>query len=378
MEQRIKNLKVAIVADWLTNFGGAEKVVQSFLHVFPNADLFTTLATEDILKKLERKNVHTSFLQKLPKWIRKKHQLFLTLLPKAIECLDLSEYDLVFSSSSFVGKGCLTSPETLHICYCHTPTRYLWDTWQEYVAEFPLPRGCNWIKIFLPRILSRLRIWDTFASKRPDHYISNSDFIARRISKYYGRGSEVIEPPVNFTFFKKGIKTSQKDHYIAMGRLTPYKRFDLLINTFASLPEKRLKILGSGPDERRLKDLAKKAPNIEFLGFVPYTDLPRLLGEAKGFLFPQIEDAGISLMEALATGTPAIAFQKGGSLNVIKDGINGIFFAEQNASSLQDALNRFENMKFDTQKVQNSVSSFARDTFERRIKEFCEEKWKEF
>jgi len=375
LNKKFDQIRVAIVADWLTNYSGAERVVESFLHVFPKADLFTTVFIPENMEKLGHKRVTTSFLQKFPKFLRRRHQLLLTLLPKAIESLDLTAYDLVLSSSSFVGKGCLTNPETLHICYCHTPTRYLWDSWQEYIAEFPLPRGFNWTKRFLPPLLSRIRTWDSLASKRPDSYIANSDFIAERIRKYYCRESTVILPPVDFKQFSHGIFKQKEDFYIAMGRLTPYKRFDLLLETFKKMPKRTLKIIGEGPDLKRLQQLADTSGNIEFLGFVPHEELPKLLGSARAFLFPQIEDAGISLMEALATGTPGIALKKGGARDIIQEEENGLFFEEQTPESLCAAIERFEEIEFHQKTVQDSVREFSRGNFERRILEFCREKW---
>jgi len=372
------DLRVAIVADWLTNFGGAESVVQSFVNIFPQADIFTTVFHPAEMKTLAHTRVRTSFLQKLPKFLRRRHQLLLPFLPSAIESLNLSDYDLVLSSSSFVAKGVLTNPETLHICYCHTPTRYLWDSWQEYLREFPLPRGTNWLKHFLPSFLSRLRKWDRFAAERPDVYLANSQFIAARIKKYYDKEAQVLPPPVDFERFAAHIDTPQQKYFLAMGRMTPYKRFDLLIETFRKLPQKTLKIVGDGPDLRRLKKLAGNALNIEFLGFVPDSELPPILAAARAFLFPQIEDAGISLLEAMAAGTPAIALENGGAVDIIEEGVNGIFFPEQKVDALLEAIQHFERLEFSSEKIQDSVRAFRREKFEEGIQKFCEGEWKKF
>ena len=382
MNKKFEQLRVAIVADWLTNYGGAESVVEGFSTVFPKADLFTTVFVPENMKGLgrnaPRRVLTTSFLQKFPKFLRKRHQILLPFLPRAIESLDLSKYDLVLSSSSFVGKGCLTNSHTLHICYCHTPTRYLWGDWQQYVKEFPFPKGFNWTKRFLPPLLSRLRTWDRLAADRPDHYIANSAFIAAQIQKYYRKKSTTIPPPVHFQKFSAGIAAKKEDFFLAMGRFTPYKRFDLLIETFKKTPNRKLKIAGKGPDFTRLQKLAENVQNIEFLGFLPDTELPKLLGAAKGFLFPQIEDAGIALMESIATGTPVIALQKGGAQTVVQEGENGVFFTEQNPESLLAALDYFETIEFDRKKVQQSIEGFSQEKFQQRILGFCEEKWGEF
>ncbi|MBI5414655.1 glycosyltransferase [Candidatus Peregrinibacteria bacterium] len=378
MNKKFDQLRVAIVADWLTNYGGAESVVGSFMRIFPKADIFTTLFVPEEMKAISQKKVHTSFLQKFPKFLRKKHQIFLPLLPKAIESLDLSSYDLVLSSSSFVAKGCLTNPETLHICYCHTPTRYLWDDSQKYVEEFPVPKGLKWAMRFLPKMLSRLRIWDHLAAERPDDYIANSEFIAERIEKYYQKKSTVIEPPVDIKRFSQHRIVKKKNYYLAVGRLTPYKRFDLLIEAFRRLPQKKLKIAGKGPDFHRLLSIAKSAPNIEFLGFVPDEKLPELMICARAFLFPQIEDAGISLLEALASGTPVIALKKGGAKTLLRDGENGIFFEYQTPEDIIVAISRCESMKFDAKSIRKSAEKYDRNAFEKRIKQHCEEKWNEF
>ncbi len=378
MNKIFEQLRVAIVADWLTNYGGAESVIESFTRIFPNSDLFTTVFVPEEMKSLGGKKVKTSPLQILPRFIRKRHQSLLMFLPRAIESFDLSGYDLVLSSSSFVGKGCLTTPESLHICYCHTPTRYLWDSWQEYVKEFPFPRGFRWLRKLLPSRLSKLRIWDRFAAERPDVYIANSEFIAERIRKYYRKKSAVITPPVDFEKFSRGTREKKGDYYFSMGRLTPYKRFDLLVETFFRLPSKRLLIAGKGPHEKHLREMARDHPNIEILGYVSDDELVRLLGEAKGFLFPQIEDAGISLMEGMAAGTPVIALKKGGAMDIVREGENGVFFDVQSVRHVEKAIDHFESLTFDRKKVQDSVKEYSREKFEERIEAFCREKWEEF
>ncbi len=339
-------MKVAIVADWLTTEGGAEKVLESFQHLYPDAEFFTTVYIPENFPNLQNVKVHTTWLQKLPKMFKKRHQILYPFLPTAIETLNLSGFDLVISSSTFIAKGVIVDENTKHICYCHTPTRYFWDEWQYFLKEgLNIPNFLRPFKWFFPKMFTSDRIWDFCAAQRPDSYIGNSEYVVRRINKYYRRNAIVLRPPVDFEKFEKGLLSEKSDFYIALGRLIPYKKFDLLVKTFKNLPDKKLKIAGKGPEMEYLKTLAGDAKNIEFLGFVSDEELIQLLGSAKAFLFPQNEDAGIAPMEALCSGTPCIALKKGGALNMVFDEgekKNGIFFSHQAEKSLENALEKFE------------------------------------
>jgi glycosyltransferase involved in cell wall biosynthesis len=335
-------MKVAIVADWLTDLGGAEKVLESFLRIFPNSEFFTTVYIKDNFPFLKKSKVNTTFLDSLPLKIKKRHQILYPFLPLSIESLDLKNFDLVISSSSFVAKGVITSENTLHICYCHTPTRYFWDEWQYFLKEgLNIPSFLQPLKFIFPRLFTKDRIWDFISAQRPDFYIGNSEYVVKRIKKYYERDSYLLRPPVDYDKFKKGLIYEKKDYYIAMGRLIPYKKFDLLIKSFLLLPNKKLKIIGRGPEIDYLKNLIKDSKNIEILGFVKNDEVIKLLGGAKAFLFPQNEDAGITQMEALSTGTPCIALNKGGSLGIVSEK-NGILFDKQSTKDIIEAVKKFE------------------------------------
>jgi len=369
----MKTPKIALVADWLTVYGGAESVIERLLHIFPEAPLFTTVFVPDAFPLEWESRVKASFLQRLPLFLRKKHPFLLPFLPPAIEQLDLRGYDIVISSSSFVGKGVLTTEDQLHICYCHAPTRYLWGDWQSYVRDFPIPQ---WIKSFLPKRLSCLREWDRIAAKRPDIFLANSEYIQKSIQKYYKRSSEVLVPPVQSERFAKGILEKKEDFYLFLGRLVPQKRVDLLIQAFRKMPSKKLIIAGEGRMKNQLQEMALGCANITFLGFVPDTEVPSLLGRAKALLFPQLEDAGITALEAVAAGTPVIAFGKGGVLTTLEEGKNALFFLEQNPESLLAAIEKFEDVSFSRSDIQEGVKKYDQKVFDEKMQNFVLEKWK--
>ncbi len=369
--------RVAIVADWLTVYGGAESVIESFTRLFPTAPIFTTVFVPERMKELgKHADVRTSFLQHLPARIRKKHPFLLPFLPRAIESLDVSAYDIILSSSSFLGKAVLTNPNQLHVCYCHSPARYFWGDWKGYLQYFPIPRL---LKRFLPRCFTEYRQWDYFAAQRPDSYIANSCFIAKGIKKYYKRGSFVIPPPVDAERFHSGTREKKQDWYLGFGRLVPQKNFELLIRAFKMMPEKKLKIAGTGRNEKALKKLAGNARNIEFLGFVHDDFVPEMLGRAKALLFPQVEDAGITPLEALSSGTPVIAYGKGGVLSTLIDGETGVFIDKQTPKSLIEGIEKFESIEknFSRKDLAVYAQQFSRDTFEKSIYAFLERRWAE-
>lgn len=366
--------KIAIVADWLTVRGGAESVLESLARVFPEAPVFSTVFVANPFSNDFAARVSApTFLQKLPKSFRKNHPFLLPFLPRAIESLDLREFDVILSSSSFVGKGVLTNPDQLHICYCHTPTRYLWGEWKSYLRDFPIP---NLLKKILPRLLTKIRIWDFFAAQRPDIFIANSDFIRLQIQKFYRRNAEVMVPPVEFSrFFSEG-DTEKSDYFLYFGRIVPQKKVDLLIDAFRKMPTKKLVIAGTGRSEARLREKALGMNNIEFRGFVSDTDAPDLIRRARALLFPQKEDAGITALEALSAGTPVIAFGAGGALTTL-DAKTAIFFDEQTPERVITAVGEFEAQNFSKFECEARAQMFSREVFEQKIRKFVEEKWAE-
>ncbi len=362
-------LKIALVADWLTDPGGAEKVVHAFSRMFPDAPIFTSVYDKNRLPMFADCDVRTSFIQKFP-GAKKHHQWYLKWMPVAFEQFDLSEFDIVLSSAHSCAKGVITKPETMHVSYCHTPMRYVWDDCHRYLRDYPWP---SVVKRVAPYLLHEIRLWDRLAADRVDYFISNSDYIGERISKYYKAKSETIYPIVETEDFY--LSSERENFYLAVGRLIPYKRFDLIVEAFNHLG-RPLKIVGRGPEMKRLKRMAKG--NVEFLDFVSDEELRRLYSACRAFIFPQIEDFGIAPVEAMASGRPVIAYAEGGALETVKDGKSGIFFRTQSADALLKAVLRFEKKRFSGKKIVESVADFGRDRFEREIKGFLRRKWRSF
>jgi len=357
-------MRVALVHDYLNQYGGAERVLEAFCEIWPEAPIFTLIYDKARTgAAFEGRKIKTSFLQKVP-FVKAHHRPFLMLMPLAIEQFDLSKYDLVLSNSASFAKGVITRPKTLHICYCHTPTRYVWDDSHKYVEEFNYPKL---IKKFIPPFLNYLRLWDEAASSRPDKYIANSCFVSQRIKKYYQQAAEVIYPPVK----TKNFYLSQKpgDYFLIVSRFLPYKKIDLAISAFNELGWP-LKIIGDGPERRKLKKMARS--NIEFLGLVGEKDLVEYYVRSRALIFPQEEDFGISAVEAMSAGRPVIAYRGGGALEIIKEGETGLFFEEQTVKSLLDALKNFQDEQFDGQYIQTYAWQFDKEIFKNKIKEFVE------
>src|SRR3989344_6363994 len=325
-------MKIALVHDYLTQYGGGERVLDVLCGMYPEAPIYTLVyderATGGVFKDRE---IHTSFLQKLP-FTKSHHRLFPLLMPLAIEQFDFSDFDTVLSVSASFAKGIITKPSTRHITYCLTPTRFLWDDSHRYVSEFRYP----WpIKKLLPLALTYLRMWDKEAALRVDEYIGISKFVQERITKYYNQGSTLIYPPVDTT--KYSISDEIGDYYLMVGRLVGYKRFDLAVKAFSAM-ELPLKIVGDGPERKKLEKLAGK--NIEFLGLVSDFKMPELYSHAKAIVFPQEEDFGLVPLEAAASGRPVIAYRGGGALETIVEGETGIFFDQQTEIDLCLALGK--------------------------------------
>lgn len=334
-------MKVAIVHDWLVTYAGAERVLEQIVGLYPEADLFSVV---DFLPAQQRhcinhKEVTTTFIQKLP-FSRKYYRHFLALMPLAIEQLDLSSYDLVVSSSHAVAKGVLTGPDQLHVCLCYSPIRYAWDLQHQYLKETGLNQGVKGLMAKL--LLHYIRLWDYRTANGVDEFIAISAFVGRRIHKVYGRESTVIYPPVDVERFT--LHAAKEDYYVTASRLVPYKRVDLIVEAFAQMPDKRLVVIGDGPEMAKIRSLAGK--NVEILGQQPFEVLLTHLQRAKAFVFAAEEDFGIAPLEAQACGTPVIAYGKGGALETIR-GLEtvrptGVFFAKQELQDVIDAITQFE------------------------------------
>ena len=354
-------MRVAVVHDWLVIYGGAERVLEHILDMYPQADVFSLIDYVPDAQRhfLRGKKPITSFIQKIP-GAERHYRKMLPLFPLAIEQLDLSEYDLIISSSYCVAKGVLTGPNQVHVCYCHSPMRYAWDHYHEYLREMQLLTGPkSW---FARWQLHKIRTWDV---------VSNNS-VARRISKFYGRDSVIVNPPVDTLLFN--LDSNKENYYVAAGRFVPFKRIDLVAEAFSTMPDKKLILLGDGPEMEKIK--SKAGPNVEFLGFQPAANVRQYLSKAKAFIFPSEEDFGIVPVEAMACGTPVIAFAKGGALETvigIDDKTNreptGLFFHEQTADSIRDAVIRFESQqaRFDANTIHHHAAFFSIDNFKARF-----------
>lgn len=366
-------MRIAFVHDYLVQYGGAERVLECLCEIYPYAPIYTILYNREAMHGIfENKRIHTSYLQKFP-FASKVHRIFPLLMPPAIEQFDFSDYDIVVSDSSSYAKGIITTPKTLHICYMHTPMRYAWDDCQKYAKDFYFPK---FVKRFIPFGMNYLRIWDKISADRVDVFIANSNFVARRIKKYYKKDAIVINPPVDvikFSFDDKKLEKEsreKKDKYFLMvGRLIAYKRHDIAIEAFnrMGLP---LKIIGRGPELKRLKKIAKN--NIEFLGRVDDEDLGNYYAKCRAVIFPQEEDFGIVAIEALASGKPLIAFRGGDIPEHMEDGKMGLFFDKQEPSDIIEAVERFEKINFDPGYIRSKVMKFDKEIFKSKMKEIIE------
>lgn len=358
-------MKVAIVHDYLNQMGGAERVVMAFHDIFPEAPIYTSIYDpERVDPAFRTMDIRTSFMQKLP-LVTKHHQPYLPLYPFAMEALDLRGYDLVLSSSSAFGKGAITKPGTLHICYCHTPMRWCWN-YEEYVEREQLGKVARRV---LPFLITGLRIWDQTSAMRVDDFIANSPVIAERIKKYYRREAVVIPPPVEASRFPATPATETEDYFLALGRLVPYKRFDLAIEACNRL-QLPLVVIGKGRDEERLKRIA--GPTIRFPGRLSDEEVIHYYRHCRAFLFPGDEDFGITPLEAQAAGRPVIAYGAGGALASVVNGVTGLFFREQTVESLTEVLATFNERNFDPNAIRNHALEFDTPRFQRRIMQFIE------
>ena len=364
--------KIAIIHDWLVVYAGAEKVLEAILDIYPDADVFSTVdfISDEDRGFLKNKRVNTSFIQKLP-FAKRKYRTYLPLMPLAIEQFDLSSYDLVISSSHAVAKGVITGPDQLHISYVHSPIRYAWDLQHQYLRESNLDSGLKgWIAKYL---LHRIRKWDVGTANRVDSFIANSSFIARRIAKVYRRDSIVIHPPVSLDDFS--LCSEKSDFYLTASRMVPYKKIDLIIEAFKLMPKKRLKVIGDGPDFGKLKSLAEGYSNIELLGYQSFSVLKDSMQKARAFVFAAEEDFGIIPVEAMACGTPVIAFGKGGILDTVVHKKTGILFNEQTKESLVSAVSEFEKNHFSKEEIRNHASRFSENEFQSKIEKYIQKEY---
>ncbi|MCK4635666.1 MAG: glycosyltransferase [Candidatus Moranbacteria bacterium] len=383
--KKTKNLKIALVHDFLIYQGGAEKVLETLCEIFPEAPIYTLLYDEKNMKKMfEDKKIHTSFLQKFPKFIRKHHRWLLPFYASAVETYNLRDFDLVISSSGAWSKGIVTRVDTKHIAYIHSPMRFIWDENEKY-----LKRNKNFKSNFIVRqILSYLRIWDAQASKRPDFLIANSKYTQARISKYYRRDSEIIYPPVEFVenyFDEQGVMTpcsekggcgkNSKKPFMIISRLSTYKNVVLTVKAFNKL-NLPLIVIGDGEERKHLEKIAGK--NIQILGWVDEKVKQKILNNSRAFIFPSEDDFGIVCVEALNARLPVIALRKGGAREIVQEGVTGEFFNAPTVEVLADGVRRFlDNENFyDKNIIKKSAEKFDKDVFKDRILEFVEEKIK--
>ncbi|NCQ17401.1 MAG: glycosyl transferase family 1 [Ignavibacteria bacterium CG22_combo_CG10-13_8_21_14_all_37_15] len=365
-------LKTAVVHEWLVNYAGSERVVESFTNIWKDADIFTLV---DFLNQQERDTIvkgkfpKTSFIQKLP-FAEKHHRSYLPFFPLAIEQFDLSSYEVILSSSHAVAKGVITSAQQLHISYCHTPMRYAWDFTHQYLKESNLQKGVK--AAIVKMFLHYLRIWDYSTANRVDYFIANSKYIAKRIKKIYNKESEVIYPPVDTNLFP--CETNKENYYVTASRFVPYKRIDLIVEAFAKMPDKKLLVIGEGPEKDKITAHAKK--NIELLGYQDGEALKKYMQKAKAFVFAAEEDFGIVVIEALACGTPVIALAKGGTAETVVHLKNGIHFKEQTVEEIMSAVNEFERneQRFDSLAISNDAALYDRTIFEQKFSDFVTQK----
>ena len=359
--------KVAIIHDWLTGMRGGEKCLELFCEIFPQAEIFTLLHIKGSVSPLiESHPIHVSFIQNMP-LVKRRYRYYLPLFPSAIENFDLSDFDLVLSSSHCVAKGILPGVMARHVCYCYTPMRYAWDMRHHYfpLREMPLLKRRT-----IPMILNQLRIWDITANSRVDEFIAISKYVAKRIERNYGRQASVVYPPVDTEFYT--LSEQQDDFYLMVSALAPYKRVDLAIEAFNELGFP-LTIIGNGQDEKRLKKMA--ASNVQFLGWMSDEDVRSYYQRCRAFVFPGEEDFGITPLEAMACGKPVVAYKRGGATETVieykpnRKDYTGVFFEEQTVESLKEAVLLARKLEFFPLKIREHAEKFAKSVFIDQIKQ---------
>jgi glycosyltransferase involved in cell wall biosynthesis len=367
-------MKVAIVHDWLVTYAGAERVLEQIHQVFPDADLY---AMVDHLGEnrgfINNKPVNTSYIQKLP-FSHRLYRNYLPLMPLAVEQFDMSGYDLVISSSHAVAKGVITGPDQLHISYVHSPIRYAWDLQHQYLAETGLDKGLK--SMLVRRMLHRMRLWDLRTANGVDRFITNSSYISRRVWKVYRRESTVIYPPVSVSSFD--CHNAKDDFYLAASRLVPYKKVSIIVRAFAGLPDRKLVVIGDGPEMGRIKREA--SANVEILGYQEDAVLRDYMQRARAFVYAAEEDFGIIPVEAMACGTPVIAYGKGGVTETVVgldsgEPPTGVFFASQQADAIAKAIRDFERNEsgFDATALRSRAEQFSDDKFRENFRQFVDD-----
>lgn len=354
-------MKVALIHDHLAQQGGAEKVLEVLAEMFPEAPIYVLLyKQENVDKYFKGRKIMSSIIQRLP-WGVRHYRWYMALMPMAVEFFDLSDFDLVVSSTSSFAKGVITKPDTKHVCYCHTPTRYLWSDTHQYISEL---RYNKYFKKVISLILNYVRIWDRLAADRVDKFVANSRTSQQRIKKYYRRDSTIVYPSIEEEKFY--VSEEVGDYYLVGCRLVPYKRIDIVIEAFKKMG-KKLKIFGDGLDLDRLKGIAGDDPNIEFLGRVSDEKRAELFSKCIAFINPQVEDFGITIVEAMASGRPVIALGRGGALETVKPGITGEFFEREEAEDVIRAVENFNPSDYDPVRIRGEALNYSKDNFKRNL-----------
>ena len=382
----MQTMKIALVHDWLTGMRGGEKCLEIICELYPTADIFTLLHIPGkVSSVIESHRIHTSFIQNLP-FAKSKYRYYLPLMPFAIETFDLSEYDLILSSSHCVAKSVKPGPGSLHICYCHTPMRYIWDQFDQYFGK----GKSSWLtETVMKFIRPWLQRWDVKTSRRVHHFIANSRHVEKRIKKYYGKEATVIHPPVDTELFTPVPTEEKGDYFLILSAFAPYKRLDLAVEAFNQLGMPFF-VIGEGQDEKRLREMAK--PNIHFEGWLNISQIRSHFARCRAFVFCGEEDFGITLLEAQAMGRPVIGFGRGGALEtVIPDNQTwrpeteipnastsqptGVFFYEQTPEALINAIRHFESIEsqFNTDAIRSHAQKFDGSVYTKRMKSFIEE-----
>lgn len=367
-------LKTAIVHEWFVNYMGSEKCVESFVNIWNDADIFCLvdfLNDKDRDTILKGKRTVTSLIQNLP-FSERYFRSYLPLFPYAVEQLDISGYDVIVSSSHSVAKGVLTNANQLHICYCHSPIRYAWDLYHQYMKSV----GSGIFSVVPKYFLHKIRMWDFTTANRVDYFLANSHHIRKRIKKVYNRDADVIYPPVDIEKF--GLFSNKEDFYLTVARFVPYKKTDLIVKAFTKLKDRKLIVIGNGPDYEAMKKIA--TPNIEFLGHQPFEQLKYYMQRAKAFIYAAEEDFGITVVEAQSCGTPVIAYKVGGTGETVDHGKTGVLFNNQTPDDILEAVLQFEKFEkqFDPDYIYKSTLSYSRSQFESRISSYVNSKSKEF
>lgn len=360
--------KIALIHDWLNGMRGGEKVLEVITDIFPDSDIFTLFLDENkVSKKILSHKITTSFIQRLPFW-RSKYRSYLPLFPRAIEKFDLSEYDLIISISHCVAKGAIPAKNSMHMCYCLSPVRYVWQFYEQYFGRNPFKR------LILKPFLNKIRKWDYESCSRVNHFIAISKTVAERIKRFYERESDIIYPPVNTGYFTPSEKSQRENYFLVVSALVPYKKIDIAVGAFSKLGLP-LRIVGNGPELKRLRKMASN--NIIFEGWLSDDEVRERYRTCRALIFPGEEDFGLTPVEANACGTPVIAYRKGGAVESIVDGITGLFFDEQTEDSLIMAIRKFEISKFDTNACRVQSLKFDTEVFKKNFTEYILERYKE-